>query len=306
MKSKLNFNVKKAKSPIFAMSVLMDTERPKLENVLKVSSTQFDYTLTYAELPYIMYDFSVGHGTKILLAAGTQRKGMELEDGSQPATRIMDLEDPTFSCEVNHFPVKLGSATGGLIGQTPFVCGGILITSKKACYVLEEQNGEWKEDQIAALNGERWNAATGSVIMNDKLVLAGGFGNGRDKLSTIEMVAPNTKSGLLTIELPVAMVGSCIVPWDNTTFMVIGGYSDSARKETYFFHMGNNTISNGPKLLTERSSHACHEINVNGEEFIVVVGGRKGGKVYTSTEVLPKSSYTNGWQYGKNFHKYSR
>merc|ERR1719367_275582 len=99
-------------------------------------------------------------------------------------------------------------------------------------------------------------------------------------------------------ELPFGMSGSCIVPWDNNTFLVIGGGAYSGRKETYFFHMDNKTMSNGPELLNERTTHACHEIKVNDQEFIVVVGGRKA---ITSTEVLPKSSYTNGWQYGVEF-----
>ena len=172
----------------------------------------------------------------MLLAAGTEEgNGVSRRVA---ATRIVDLEDPTFSCEVNQFPIELVKATGGLIGQTPFVCGGMKgHTSSKACYVLEEENGEWKEDHIAALNGERSIAATGSVIINDKLVLAGGF-DGIKEMSTIEMVAPNTRSSILPIELPFGMSGSCIVPWDNNTFLVIGGGAYSGRKETYFLTAG--------------------------------------------------------------------
>ena len=233
--------------------------------------------------------FSVG--TKVLVATGNP-------GSAGRNTEIIDLEDATFECiKPNHFPISLGAANGGLIGTTPFVCGG------SSCYALEE-NGEWKEDKTATLPTRIFYSAAGSVIIDDKLIIAGGqYGK---NLAAIELLAPNTKPMTLPISLPEGMSGSCIVSWDSTTFMIIGGQSDRLGliKETFFFNLDNNTMTNGPDLLVARRWLACHEIDVSGEEFIIVAGGH-GGQAPQKTEVLAKSSFKDGWKYGKNFKQLS-
>ena len=89
-----------------------------------------------------------------------------------------------------------------------------------------------------------------------------------------------------------------MVPWDSDTFLVIGADNGGDWKTTYFINMNNDTVTTGPSLLTGRYSHACHEMTVNGEEFIVVAGS---STIFDkSTEMLSKSSYTNGWKKSKN------
>ena len=194
---------------------------------------------------------------------------------------------------IQDFPVDLFYGTGGLIGEIPFVCGGKAADRYNQCYSLQE-TGEWKEDQTATLNSARSNAAFGSVIINDKLVVAGGT-NG-SYLSTIELAAPNTKSTTLSMELPLGIYGSCVVPWSNNTFMVIGGRSEDYfyRAETYYFNLETNKVTNGPALKTARRNHACHEMVINGELFVVVTGGEKQSSL--STEMLSKSSMNNEWE----------
>ena len=142
-------------------------------------------------------------------------------------------------------------------------------------------------------------AAFGSVVINGKLVIAGG--NNRNRLSSIEMVAPNARSKTLDVSLPVAFGYSCIVPWDADTFMVIGGCTGSGcdKRETYFITPNNNTVSSGPKLLKGRSYVACHDMVVNGEEFIIVVGGHSGQE--RTIEVLSKANFKDGWKMGKKY-----
>ena len=215
-------------------------------------------------------------------------------------TEIVDLEDASFKCTVSQFPTSVSGATGGLVGNTPMICGGYLFygvgdyygDSLKSCYSLKE-NGEWKFE--SNLTTPRAYAANGDVIINHKLVIAGGY-NG-SILDTIEVVAPNTKSRTLPIRLPVAMYGSCMVPWDTNTFLIIGGYGSTYRRQTYFINMANNTYTTGPDLLTARDFFACNTMNVNGEDFIIVAGGNGAPK---STEYLPKANYESGWQKSKH------
>ena len=202
-------------------------------------------------------------------------------------------------------------AAGGLLGQTPFVCGGYYYDDankrsySKACYSLQE-NGTWSQDQTAVLSTTRaWNAAPESVVINNQLVMVGGFKSWKDGrvLSTIEVASPNTKTRILPINLPKGLQFSCLVPWDNETFMVIGGSGFS--KKTYFASMKNSTLVDGPPLIMGRMFHACNEIVVNGEAFIVVTGGHVGGTIGLGpdleqrlVEVLSKTSYTKGWVKG--------
>ena len=207
-------------------------------------------------------------------------------------TEIVDLEDESFKCTVNQFPTSTYGATGGLISDTPFICGGFSGGWQKFCYFLQEY-GDWKFE--SNLTTPRGYAANGNVIRNHKLVMAGGTDGWH--LSTIEVVAPNAKSETLPIKLPMAMSGSCIVPWDTDTFMLIGGYSYMDRNQTYLINMANNTYTTGPDLLTARSNLGCHTMNVNGEDFIIVAGGAGATQ---STEYLPKANYSSGWQKSKN------
>ena len=230
-------------------------------------------------------------GSKVLVVTGDPF-------GNGRHTEIIDLEDSSFSCsKVEQFPKVLYGAVGGLIGQTPFVCGGGKFDGSYSsyCYALRE-NGSWETDATAALNTERYMAATGSVLMTNKLVLAGGKASNR--VSTIELASPNTRSTTLSVRLPVGLSHSCIVPWDSDTFMVIGGDDGGSKKKTYFVHMNNDTITNGPNLLKGRYYLACHEMIVNNEAFILVTGGHH---VERSTEVLSKNNYRDGWKKGKHY-----
>ena len=239
----------------------------------------------------ILIHYFISAGIKVLVV-----NGLDWDNGRR--TEIIDLEDSSFTCsKVNQFPVSLLASAGGLVGSTPFVCGGWLGSSySNACYTLQE-NGAWKQDRTASLNTARGYAASGSVIMSNQLVIAGGS-NG-NYLSSIELASPNARTTTLPRGLPLGLAHSCIVPWDANTFMVIGGYSSSgASRETYFITPSNKTVTNGPKLQNARYSVACHDMIVNGEEFIIVIGGSGHEK---TIEVLSKARVGDGWKMGKNF-----
>ena len=229
--------------------------------------------------------------TKVLIATGS-----DIDSGRN--TEILDMEDPSFACSnVELFPVKMYRGVGALVNGTPLICGGYWSGTYDTCYTLEE-NGRWKEDQLASLNTPRRDAA--SLTMDDKLVVAGGWDES-NRLKTIELVSPNTTSMILPYELPVALsFRPCAVSWNSDTFMLIGGASDHGKEErTYFIDMGNNTVMDGPNLQFRRRNLACQEMIVNGSSFIVVAGGWNETGRMQSTEVLSKSSVEDGWQPGQ-------
>ena len=229
-------------------------------------------------------------GTKILVATGYA--GSSWEPGRH--TEIVDLEDPSFQCEVGQYPRDAYAAVGGMIGQTPFVCGGHDGGRIKNCYSLQE-NGDWQEDPVAILgeNG-RWNAADGDVVLHDQLVLVGGASYKK----TMELAGLNTEVKMLDIELPIGRGWGCVARWDDDTFIVVGGYH--SKDDTYFVNIINKTITDGPKLLQGRHYIACHEMKVNDEEYIVVTGGfRQTDGWLKTTEMLSKSNFGKGWQKSK-------
>ena len=187
------------------------------------------------------------------------------------------------------------------------ICGGETQVFKQsfsqACYALQE-DGSWKEEEATLSKGRMWYGS-GSVVVNDELVIARGLG--LDGMSTsIEVVGGRkTKARTLEdIELPHETHASCIVPWDADTFLVIGGNPDTngmtkySQKGTYFVNIKDKTVINGPDLKDARFRHACSEMIINGEEFIVVTGGHGIYKsTQMSTEFLSKKNFENdGWQ----------
>ena len=232
----------------------------------------------------------------VITGSGSGEAGRRME--------VVDMQDPTFKCSKTNFPINVYGASGGQIDDTILVCGGDAGGYSSACYSLEE-NGNWKYDGNASLNTARNYAATGSVIMNNSLVIAGGYRG--SSLSSIELASPNTKSRTLDTNLYMNVYGACIVKWNETTVLVIGGYYSQgyysyqkSRSETYFYNLFNNTRTPGPSMRTRRYHAACQEIVINGESFIIVVGGHGYNSPESTTEVLSKSAFKNGWKYGKN------
>ena len=180
----------------------------------------------------------------------------------------------------------------------------------QACYALQE-DGSWKEEEATLSKGRMWYGS-GSVVLNDELVIARGLGWYGERQTSIEVVGGRiTKARTLEgIELPLKTYRSCIVPWDADTFMVIGGnpirgggaIQSYSQKGTYFVDIKKKTVTNGPDLNNARYRHGCSEMIVDGEEFIVVTGGHGlDDSVPKSTEYLSKASFkTDGWQEGTN------
>ena len=113
-------------------------------------------------------------GEKVLIVTGWNSP---LANGRE--TEVIDLEDSGFVCattKLQPFPVSTWSGTGGLIGETPMVCGGVLSTKNyeesfsEACYTLQE-DGSWKEDEVSTLSIGRVRASAGSVVVNNELVI---------------------------------------------------------------------------------------------------------------------------------------
>ena len=227
--------------------------------------------------------------------------GFPIDDGIN--MEIVDVEDSSFTCQFEAFPVRLYGATGGLINGLPFLCGGYYDEApyySNDCYKMTGA-GSWTKDETASLNTGRFFAGTGSVVIENQLILSGGFGE-PGLLNSIEMVSPDTAASTPSVELPTGFEGHCQVKWDESTVMVIGGWNGSQvqRTETLLINVVSNTWSAGPILTRGRSYHACGEIEIMGTPYIVVSGGVFVDEYRISTEILEKDNVENGWQTSKH------
>ena len=240
--------------------------------------------------------------TKFLIAASSKKT----------KTEIIDPLIDNFTCQdkIKPFPFTLWAPSGGVIGaKTPFICGGQKTKDSSLnpnCYTLDQDTGEWKIDAKATLKTPRSHAA--SVILGNKLVMLGGLhkiGYGLGPTNSIEVLTPGQISQELDVILPDALSRLCAVPWDEDTFFVIGGRvgKGDSRAETYIINIKTSKIIDGPKLKTPRYNHACQELQIEGRNYVVVVGGYRFPNVLKSTEVLDKGNLEQGWISGDDLKR---
>ena len=243
--------------------------------------------------------------TKFIIAAGSRKR----------RTDIVDPLIDNYTCQdkIKPFPFTLFLPYGGIIGaKTPFICGGQKTMKddyslNPHCYTLDLDTREWKIDAKATLITPRYGA--GSVILGTKLVIAGGAkvnGDFDTLQNSIEVLSPGQESRELDVTLPKAIQELCVVSWDEDTIFVIGGKDKRgfARAETYIINIKTLKIIDGPKLKIPRHSHACQELQIEGRNYVVVVGGyifTRG--LLKSTEVLDKGNLDQGWVSGDDLNR---
>ena len=200
--------------------------------------------------------------------------------------------------KIKPFPFdRLYGASGGIVDGSPMICGGYGHRgSVTTCHSLN-QNGHWIEDQTSKVNPGR--GYSGSVVMKNQLLMVGGSTPGirhdyqSTWLNSIQALKPNTRPTTLAMQLPLGYLDkSCVVPWNDETFFVIGGESSEKNRErrTYFVNIENERVTPGPALHSSRKDHGCSEIMVQGQPYIIV-GGYK-------TEML-KKEMGQSWIEGK-------
>ena len=236
-------------------------------------------------------------GTKVLIATGDPSSNGQ-------RTEIIDVEDPNFKCKtIPNYPRQFYAATGGLIkDKIPFICGGYDRTYGRVsnnCFKYE--NGAWRKEHTAYLRNSRRYAGYGSAVWNNQLVLVGGTDYYGNRLNSIELLAPKTSAKKLHVYLPTPTAYHCLVSWNSSTVMMVGGTSNryGTTPQTYFIDLKNNRIEpqrstdKGLKLKQANYNLACAELEVMGRSYVVVTGGNSNTRI---TEVLDKANTEKGWQ----------
>ena len=193
-----------------------------------------------------------------------------------------------------NFPIGFGGATGGLIGDTVIICGGIAGSYVDECYSLTSE----KATLVTHMSVGRWYAA--SIVINDNtLWVTGGWNYPPGYLASTEYV---TLTGtMLGPDLPMALSHHAMVAINSTCSMVIGGYSNNNYLPhnyalTFFYDRIEGEWVNGPSLIQARHSHAAGIITdeVTGEDFVAVTGGNPNSNYLDSTEILQDGEWVQG------------
>ena len=225
---------------------------------------------------------------KVLIATGNPMDASVL-------TEVIDLADESASCEaLADHPIQVEGASGGLInGSQPLICGGWIgnyYTSE--CYMA---GGPTSDPVARLLTPRRYSAAV--AINSHQLWVTGGI-YGSNILASTEIVdiLANPPTIVPGPELPVPMDGHCIVQFNQSTVLFMGGYPNY--KKTFFFDTSTQTWTNGPDMNHQRMYFGCG-LTIMGSDLLAVVSG--GIDSPTTAELLNVGD-PNGlkWSAGKN------
>ena len=188
-------------------------------------------------------------------------------------------------------------ATGGLLGSTPLICGGITngITSD-VCYTLDKD----KATNATTLSVKRAHS-TSTILDSNHLWISGGIDEEAGLIhSSSEIV--NNESTYPGPELPRPLFMHAMVSLEGNLTMVIGGAnsnsssrtttdSESGSNMTYIFNHMLKNWTNGPTMNMARASHAAFIVTdlETSERLVIVAGGYQN-----STEILIENTWIQG------------
>ena len=137
------------------------------------------------------------------------------------------------------FPISVHGATGGLIGDTIIICGGMIKawgSNVDECYSLTS------EKATLVTHMSVWRIAAASIVFNDNALWVTGGSNhiGGLHASTEYVTITKTMSGS---DLPMALEAHAMVALNSTCSMVIGGNSndDQANYCSFLLAMVKNS-----------------------------------------------------------------
>ena len=176
------------------------------------------------------------------------------------------------------FPIGTTGATGGLIGNTVMICGGLYVDE---CYSINPY-------QKVKMSVWRYYAA--SVVIDDKtLWVTGGWNDGY--LASTEYV---TTAGTIPGPwMPKVFYKHIMVGINSTVFMVIGNLADDGI--FYYDHIEGKWID-GPSLIQARGNQAAGIVTdeVTNENFVAITGGAHYSDFSDFTEILQDEKWVQG------------
>lgn len=217
-----------------------------------------------------------------------------------PKTEIFNLGCPTFQCDKKNALPELRAtefAVGGMIGDTPILCGGEdpdISTSRYGdCFKFIQINGAYQWVPAGSLSQARSASGFGSIVIENQLLVSGGvFISQATTLQ--ELVSLNGEITSSALKSP-AFCCHCMVQINETSVLVNGGNNHD--KLTTFMNFKSGITSTGPEMTNKRAGHTCSKVIIGGDTIIFSIGG---GDFQHKTEYLNLDKDNAEWKAGTN------
>ena len=204
---------------------------------------------------------------------------------------IVDLLNPNAKYELlaNNVP-RVDFATGGLLQNSPIVCGGFEVnySISRDCVAIEQP--EMKRNMT-----EKRTEAASVALDQNILWIVGGHDEHYNDLRTTEFIKLG-QSSVKGPHLPFTINGHSMIQYNEKSIYIIGGTQNgSISKKTWIVDPTNVLqIKEGPSLKNGRVGHGCAKMTLNGRTILVVAGGFGA---WDSVEILDPSG-SNVWTPG--------
>jgi len=213
-----------------------------------------------------------------------------LGGGLRKYSQVVDLQS---TCSCSNLPSYPPGGTGGVLNGSPLICGGwggaIGERSylQSSCYMYDKTSQAWQLH--ANMTSKRSYSA--SALIKEALWVTGGY-DGSNFLASSELIYPN---GTVTSgpNLPAARFGHCMVNLHDGKVMILGGTSGTPRYPL-IFDPADNSFTNGPSLLYDRSYAGCSLFlsPLHDNRPVVLAAG---GQEQATAEVLDYTN-ANSWE----------
>jgi hypothetical protein len=203
-------------------------------------------------------------------------------------SEVIDLEDASNICQnLEDYPIEVYGAVGGFLNQgDPLVCAGYPATN--VCHVVNQPG------QSSEMLEERYYSA--SLTLNSSHLWITGGNNGNVLLQTSEFVSIG-QPAVQGPDLPYAVFGHCLVGVNSSTALLCGGENSGGYlNECHYMDLEDHSWSQGPSMMTKRSSHSCGIFKSaahQGRNIVIAAGGYYNGDYLDSVEMLDPT--TNKW-----------
>ena len=187
-------------------------------------------------------------------------------------------------------------AAGGLIDNTPIVCGGVDVqVNQFGQYKFGDYIGECvligKSKKFPMVSKRYTHTAVN--LDSSRIWILGGSNSDVSYLNTTEIVSIN--KSVKGIDLPLPWRFGCAVNVNNKIYLIGGKRNYDVTNKVWIVDPSNGfKIKEGPQMNYSRRDHMC---GVMPDEQTIVVAGGSGKKVGRKTEFYDIKSAT--WKMGK-------
>ena len=211
----------------------------------------------------------------------------------QKQTEVMDLTDTNITCKTTYRDLESQReyAVGGLINETPIVCGGRNLPEYyDSCITFGQTKTSIK------MNEPRSSAA--SVVLNETtLWIMGGLAGRSRRLKSTELITLDPATSVNGPALPKALAGSCAVKY-NDTHIYLTGSSNQVWIYNTMLNPGSSSWTEGPRMNNARGYHGCTVLHHDQRSWLVLAGGLNDDDAFKSMEILDPNK--NKWVQGEN------